>query len=158
MLGKSRRVYIYLYRLHRESIYSKQSPTPTSKPVADGLFCMKRKKRGRAEIRTRVQHPSFMFNQPADGLIGMLMRLARCLLDQFDLKDTTLAFQLRIREQRKSPIPVRRTPVAPDCAAGAHFNQRQSRACRQTPEEHVRTNTGPSHIIKSTFGPNGFYC
>lgn len=79
--------------------------------------------RGRAGIRTRVWHPSFMFNQPADGLIGMLMRLARCLLDQFNLKDTTLAFQLRIRERRKSPIPIRRSPFAPDCTAGAQFNQ-----------------------------------
>lgn len=99
-----------------------------------------------------------MFNHSSDGLIGMLMRLARCLLDQFGLKDTTPACQLRIREWRKSPIPVCCSPVAPDCAAAAQFNQRWSKECGQTPEEHVRTNTSPSHIIKSTFGPSGFYC
>lgn len=116
------------------------------------------KRRKQTKIRTRVHCPSFQFNQPADGLISMLMRLARCLLDQFGLKGTTPAFQLPIRERRKSPVPVRCSPVAPDCAAAAQFNQRRSRARRQTPEEHVRTNTSPSHIIKSTLGPSGFYC
>lgn len=99
-----------------------------------------------------------MFNHSSDGLIGMLMRLARCLLDQFGLKDTTPACQLQIREWRKFPVPVRYSPVAPDCAAAAQFNQWPSKERGQTPEEHVRTNTSPSHIIKSTFGPSGFYC
>lgn len=118
----------------------------------------KKEKKVRTMIRTRVWRPSFMLNHSSDGLIGMLMRLARCLLDQFGLKDTTPVCQLRIREWRKSPIPVRCSPVAPDCAAAAQFNHRRSREHGQTLEEYVRTNTSPSHIIKSTFGPSGFYC
>lgn len=65
----------------------------------------KKEKKGRAKIRTRVRHPSFMFNHSSDGLIGMLMRLARCLLDQFGLKDTTPACQLRIRNGINLPSP-----------------------------------------------------
>lgn len=120
--------------------------------------CEGKEKKGRPEIRTRVRCPSFMFNHSSGGLIGMLMRLARCLLDHFGLKDTTPACQLWIRECCKSSIPVQCSPVAPDCATAAQFNQRQSRARGQTPEERVHRNMSPSHIIKSTFGPSGFYC
>lgn len=74
--------------------------------------CERKEKKGRAKIRTRVRRPSFMFNHSSGGLIGMLMRLARCLLDHFGLKDTTPACQLWIRECCKSSIPVQCSPVA----------------------------------------------
>lgn len=151
---------IYLFIVHIKSQFTANNLRlrHRSLSLTDSLYKKKETRQGWDKIRTHVRRPSFMLNQPADGLIGMLMRLARCLLDQFDLKDTTPASQLRIREWRKSPIPVRRSPVAPDCAASAQFNQRRSRACRKILKEHFCTNAGPSHTIKSTFGPSGFYC
>lgn len=61
-----------------------------------------------------------------------------------------------IRGRSKSPVPTRRSLVAPDPLSFAQFNQLQKRECAHT---HTRTRTHlcRSHIIRSTFSPSGFF-
>lgn len=103
-----------------------------------------------------------MFIQPAKRhLISMLMRLSSEIV-QRRLYAVWLERNnngVPIRGRCKSPIPMQHSPVAPDPLSLPNLiSYRIGDAGRHQRGTHTHTNTRASHIIRSAFGPSGFYC
>lgn len=140
---------------------------PTSKPLADVLLMWtargkNKKKQSRAKIRSDLLHQSLMFIQPAKRhLISMLMRLSSEIV-QRRLYAVWLERNnngVPIRGRCKSPIPMQHSPVAPDPLSLPNLiSYKIGDAGRHQRGTHTHTNTRASHIIRSAFGPSGFYC
>lgn len=153
-----------VYHLLRGSIYNRL-PSIHSSNIKAPCWCTlhvnskgEKKKQGRAKIRNDLLHQSLMFNQPAKRhLISMLMRLVqRCLYAVWLERNNN---GVPIRGRCKSPIPMQHSPVAPDPLSLPNLiSYRIGDAGRHQRGTYTHTNTRASHIIRSAFGPSGFYC
>lgn len=115
-----------------------------------------------AQIRRDLQHPSLLFNQPREVApdqhadengAGAYQSTGAFML--FGLKEAATALQLEAGVNL--PVPARRSLVAPDPLSLPNLISYRKGNAHTPYTRRTRTHLCRSHIIRSTFGPSGFF-